>query len=164
MVERAMESRGNRALFLIDLGVPRNVAAEAGKLYNVYLYNIDDLAEIVEGNKRARTGEIPRVEAIIEEHVLKFQAWQTGVEVTHVLSDLRVKIARGRAEFLRERFSKAEGLTPGEQERMTQLAEEMLERLVISPFERIKDERDLRKRIADLDAVRRLFGLDQEKS
>jgi glutamyl-tRNA reductase len=163
MVERAMEARGNRALFLIDLGVPRNVAPEAGKLYNVYLYNIDDLAEIVEGNKRARTGEIPRVEAIIEEHVLKFQAWQTGVEVTQVLRDLRAKLAHGRDEFLRERFSKSEGLTSGEQERMTQLAEQMLERLVISPFEHVRNERDLRKRVADLDAVRRLFGLDQEK-
>jgi glutamyl-tRNA reductase len=163
MVERAMQSRANRALFLIDLGVPRNVAPEAGKLYNVYLYNVDDLAEIVEGNKRARAGEIPRVEAIIEQHVLKFQAWQTGVEVTSVLRDLRAKLAQGRNAFLRERLSNMEGLTSAEQERMAQLAEELLERLVISPFEHVRSERDLRKRIADLDAVRRMFGLDQEK-
>ncbi len=163
MVERAMEARGNRALFLIDLGVPRNVAAEVGKLYNVYLYNVDNLTEIVEGNKRTRAGEIPRVEAIIEEHVLKFQAWQTGVEVTAVLRDLRAKLAQGRETFLRERFGGTEGLTQGEKERMAELAKEMLERLVIAPFEHVRNERDLRKRIADLDAVRRMFGLDQEK-
>ncbi len=162
MAERAMQARDNRAVFLIDLGVPRNIASEVGKLYNVYLYNIDDLAEIVEGNKRARAGEIPRVEAIIEEHLLKFQSWQTGVEVTTVLRDLRAKLAFSRKEFLRERLAKQGELTPGEMEQMAQLAEELLERLVISPFEHIKDERDLRKRIADLEAVRRLFGLDQE--
>src|SRR4029077_15771878 len=43
--ERAMAARGNRALLLIDLGVPRNIAADAGDLYNTYLYNIDDLTE-----------------------------------------------------------------------------------------------------------------------
>jgi glutamyl-tRNA reductase len=162
-VERAMQKRENRALFLIDLGVPRNVAPEAGKLYNVYLYNVDDLAEIVEGNKRARAGEIPRVEAIIEEHVLKFQAWQTGVEVASVLRDLRAKLAQERDAFLRERSGKTEGLTSAEQERMTRLAEELLERLVISPVEHVRDERELRRKIADLDAVRRVFRLDQEK-
>jgi glutamyl-tRNA reductase len=163
-LERAMHARENRALFLIDLGVPRNVTPEAGKLYNVYLYNVDDLAEIVEGNKRARAGEIPHVETIIEEHVLKFQAWQTGVEVTSVLRDLRAKLGQEREEFLRERAAKFSELTVGEQERMAQVAEELIERLVISPVEHVRDERDLRQRIADLDAVRRIFKLDQEKS
>ncbi len=163
MVERAMQARANRALFLIDLGVPRNVSPEAGKLYNVYLYTVDDLAEIVEGNKRARAGEIPHVEAIIEEHVLKFQAWQTGVEVTSVLRDLQAKLGQEKDVFLRDRLGNTDELTPAEQERMARVAEELIERLVISSVERVRDERDLRKRIADLDALRRVFGLDQEK-
>src|SRR5690242_14828337 len=47
MVEQVMEARSNRALFMMDLGLPRNIDAGVGKLYNVYVYNIDDLAEIV---------------------------------------------------------------------------------------------------------------------
>src|SRR3981189_357555 len=61
-IERAMGRRGNRALLMIDLGVPRNVAAGGGGLYKTYVYNIDDLTEIVEQNKKARQAEIPRVE------------------------------------------------------------------------------------------------------
>jgi glutamyl-tRNA reductase len=60
---------------LIDLGVPRNVAPTAGDLYNVHLYNIDDLTEIVQQNKKAREEEIPRAEAIIEEHLENFMRW-----------------------------------------------------------------------------------------
>ena len=58
---RAWRARSGGPMFVIDLGVPRNVAADAAGLYNVYLYNIDDLGEIVEQNKKAREAEIPRV-------------------------------------------------------------------------------------------------------
>jgi glutamyl-tRNA reductase len=75
LLERAMEVRGSRALILIDLGVPRNVAATAADLHNVHLYDIDDLTEIVEQNKKAREEEIPRAEAIIDMHLESFVRW-----------------------------------------------------------------------------------------
>lgn len=163
MIERAMAARENRALFLIDLGVPRNITPEAGKLYNVYLYNVDDLAEIVEQNKRARAGEIPRVETIIEEHVTKFQAWQAGVEITAVLRDLRAKLGEQREAFLRERLANTGNISAADRERIGRLAEELLERMVVEPVGRLRNAAELRQRLADLEAVRRLFDLDQEK-
>ena len=163
VIERAMAARENRALFLIDLGVPRNIAPEAGKLYNVYLYNVDDLAEIVEQNKRARAGEIPRVETIIEEHIVKFQAWQAGVEITAVLRDLRAKLGREREEFFRAKLANTENISAADRERINRLAEELLEHLVVEPVARMRNAAELRQRLSDLEAVRRLFGLDQEK-
>jgi glutamyl-tRNA reductase len=77
LVERAMEARGNRTLMLIDLGVPRNVAATAAGILNIHLYDIDHLTEIVQQNKRAREKEIPRAEAIIEEHLENFMRWHS---------------------------------------------------------------------------------------
>src|SRR5271167_3467668 len=59
MLERAIAARAGRPMFVVDLGVPRNVAAGATGLYNLYLYNIDDLGEIVEQNKKAREAEVP---------------------------------------------------------------------------------------------------------
>src|SRR5205814_5654113 len=59
VVERAMAARGNRALFLMDLGVPRNIAPDVAELYNVYVYNTDDLSEVVQRNRSARESEIP---------------------------------------------------------------------------------------------------------
>ena len=51
------------------------MAPSAGNLANVYVYNVDDLTLIVEQNKKTREKEIPRAEAIIEEHVGKFIDW-----------------------------------------------------------------------------------------
>src|SRR5580692_1990510 len=47
ILQSAMSARGNRALFVMDLGMPRNVEGSASNLYNIYVYNIDDLTEIV---------------------------------------------------------------------------------------------------------------------
>src|ERR1700691_318300 len=105
IINRAMAARGNRALLMIDLGVPRNVAADVGEIYNTYLYNIDDLTEIVEQNKKARVAEIPRAEAIIEEQIEKFLHWQAGVATGTVLGELRVKLAAERESFLHERLA-----------------------------------------------------------
>ena len=79
LLERAIAARSGRPVFVVDLAVPRNVAPEAAGLYNLYLYNIDDLGEIVEQNKKAREAEIPRAEAIISEHIAKFEAWRAAL-------------------------------------------------------------------------------------
>src|ERR1700726_1855197 len=80
ILESAMNARGNRALFLMDLGMPRNIEAAAAELYNLYVYNLDDLQGIVQQNRQAREGEVPRPEAIVEDHVGKFLSWQASVE------------------------------------------------------------------------------------
>jgi glutamyl-tRNA reductase len=78
LLEKVMEARASRALFVIDLGVPRNVEPGVADLYNVFLYNVDDLEHIVEQNKAARQEEIPHAEAIVEEQLQKFLAWHAG--------------------------------------------------------------------------------------
>lgn len=164
MLERAMGARSNRAMFLIDLGVPRNVEPEAGELYNVYLYNLDDLGGIVAQNKKAREQEIPRAEAIVEEHVAKFEAWQASSEAAAVLKALRAKIQREGEAFVRERLEQMPHLSAEERQRVARLTEEMLERVVLNPVERLGGAHNLRHRLRDLQALRELFGLDKEKS
>lgn len=164
MVERAMAARGGRALFLIDLGVPRNIDAEVAGLYNVYLYNIEDLKEIVEQNKKARENEVPRAEAIIDEHVEKFEAWQARVEAAVVLEELRAKLDAERDAFLRERLAQMTHLSSADREQVQQIARELLERTVLDPATRLRNARELRRKVAGFEALRDLFGLDREKS
>jgi glutamyl-tRNA reductase len=102
MLKENMAKRKNRTLMLIDLGVPRNIAAGAGDLENVFLHNIDSLNEIVLQNRRAREKEIPRAEAIIEEHIENFTRWQAGVSACSILRDLRAGPEIDRETFLRK--------------------------------------------------------------
>ena len=163
-VERAMAARSNRSLLFIDLGVPRNVAPAASELYNVYLYGVDDLKEIVEQNKRAREAEIPKVEALVEEHVAKFESWQAGVEAGVVLRELRSRLESEREAFLRERLGDISQLSRYDKERISGLMDELLHRVLLQPAEQLKAIPDLRRKLQNLEALRDLFRLDQDKS
>src|ERR1700687_4320215 len=162
-IERAMARRGNRALLMIDLGVPRNIAAGVADLYNTYLYNVDDLTEIVEQNKKARAAEIPRAEAIIEEQIEKFMHWQAGVEAAGGPRDLRTKLTAEREAFLRERLSSMSSLSERDRAQVANLLEEFVNRVVINPVERLRGIPELRRKLQNLESLRDFFHLDREK-
>src|SRR5215470_4488407 len=162
-VEQAMERRANRALFLMDLGMPRNIESAVAKLYNVYVYNIDDLSEIVEQNRHARENEIPRAESIVEEHVGKFLSWQASVELVGLVNELRTRMRDERAQFIRSRVEAVRHLTEADRAQLEELMDEMLESLVLEPAQRLRGEKDLRRKIHNVEALRDLFLSNREK-
>jgi glutamyl-tRNA reductase len=133
-------------------------------LYNVYLYDMDHLSEIVEQNKRARQDEVPRAEAIVEKQVEKFQKWQSGVEASAVVSALRARLASEREAFLRERLAAWPHLSAEDRSRMAALMDELLNRVLLEPAESLKGERDLRRKLQNLEALRDLFHLERDQS
>jgi len=163
MIERAMAARASRAMFIIDLGVPRNVDASVADLYNVYLYNVDDLTEIVDQNKKAREAEIPRAESIVAEHVQKFAAWRASVHAVSLLNELRERLHQQREEFLRERLEAMSHLSPEDRQGVARLTEELLDRLLKEPGERLRSTRELRRKLQTIEALRDLFNLGREK-
>ncbi len=162
-VERAMAARENRALFLMDLGMPRNIDESVSKLYNLYVYTMDDLSEIVEQNRSARQNEIPRAESIVEEHLGKYLSWQVSVELVGVVNALRTKMREERASFIRARVDSIAHLTEADRAFVEKLMDEMLERLVLGPAQRLRGEKELRRKIQDVEALRDLFLSDREK-
>jgi glutamyl-tRNA reductase len=163
VVERAMAARGNRALFLMDLGVPRNIDPSVSRLYNVYVYTIDDLSDIVQQNRNARESEIPRAESIVEEHVGKFLSWQASVELVGLMDALRSKLREERAAFVRSRVESMQHLTEADRNNVEKLMDEMLEKLLLEPAQRLRGEKELRRKIQNVEALRDLFLSNREK-
>ena len=163
-LEAALAARGGKPVFVVDLGVPRNVAPEAAGLYNLYLYNIDDLGEIVEQNKKAREAEIPRAEAIVNEHIAKFESWRATLEAGSIVDDLRDHLHQHREMLLREKLAEMPDVSPEERARIAHITEELIERVLDQPAKRLRHGGAIRGRLGAIEALRHLFGLDEEKA
>jgi glutamyl-tRNA reductase len=163
ILESAMRARHNRALFLMDLGLPRNIDASASDLYNVYVYNMDDLTDIVQQNRQARESEVPRAETIVEEHVGKFLSWQASVELIGLVDALRARVREDRAAFLRSRLDQLSHLSEQDHDRIEALMDELLDKILVEPAERLRGEREIRRKIQNVEALRDLFLSNREK-
>jgi len=69
MVERALKTRRRQPMFMVDLAVPRDIEPEAGELEDVFLYTVDDLKDIVQGNMDSRRSAVQQAEVIIDAQV-----------------------------------------------------------------------------------------------
>lgn len=163
LLERAIAARSGKPVFVVDLGVPRNVDADAAGLYNLYLYNIDDLGEIVEQNKKAREAEIPRAEDIIDEHIAKFEAWRSTLEAGSIVDDLRDSFHKHRELLIREKLAEMNDVSLEERARIAHITEELIERLLEDPSQKLRRGGAMRGRLGAVEALRHLFGLDEER-
>lgn len=71
----AMAVRRQRPVCLIDLGVPRNIDPSAGKLENVYLFDVDDLGGLAAHHHRERQQAVAQARGIIDQKVEHFVSW-----------------------------------------------------------------------------------------
>jgi glutamyl-tRNA reductase len=154
-VQDVMRPRRQRALFIIDIALPRDVEASAGDLEQVFLYNIDDLQSIVKENLTRRSGELERAEAIVEEEVARFTAWLQSREIIPTVVALR-----DRFETIRQ--PKLAGLTPEARARVDEITQLLVQKLLLTPTEQLKSVRDDSLISAYSDALNRLFALEAE--
>ncbi len=113
MMERARRARRHRPVFMVDLAVPRDIEPEVGTMDDVFLYCIDDLAELVRDGLDERQGAVVQAEAIIETQVDSFLHWMRGRERVPLIKQLRDSGEQARrAELDRALKSLARGDDP----------------------------------------------------
>jgi glutamyl-tRNA reductase len=89
LAERALKARRRLPMFMVDLAVPRDIEPEVGELDDVFLYTIDDLQGIVQGNLDARRSAVEQAEAIIDTQVGQFMHWMQARESVPLIRALR---------------------------------------------------------------------------
>ena len=162
MVEAAIRRRKNRLLFFIDIAVPRDVDPAVGEIDNIYLYNIDDLQEIVDSNLKSRKKEAAKAEAIIDEEVTKYLEWYSALEVVPTIISLREKmegIIRGE---IAKSSAWMENLTENEKKNIEIMANSIINKVLHYPIVGLKEESKDNSALPYIAAIRRLFGLDDK--
>jgi glutamyl-tRNA reductase len=158
-----MKARKQKPLFLIDIAVPRDVDPRVNDLPNVYLYDVDDLQGVVDANKKERAKEAERAEAIVREEVGSFLNWLKTLEVSPTIRSLREKFDGIRQAEL-EKTVKAfgEGLTPKQKKSLEAMTQAIVNKILHEPTVYLKKVAEDPELELSVDAVRRLFGLEDE--
>jgi glutamyl-tRNA reductase len=160
MIAASLRRRKNRLLFLIDIAVPRDIDPAVGHIDNVYLYNIDNLQDIVDGNLQIRKKEAEKAEAIIDEEVSHYREWYNTLEVVPTIVSLREKmegIIRGE---LAKSGAWMENLTEEERKNIEGFANSIINKILHDPITGLKEESRENGALPYVAAIRRLFGLD----
>ena len=159
LVERALRGR-HHPLFVIDLGVPRNIDPEVSTLKPVYLYHIDDLVRAAESNTKQRRRETARAETLIEEAVERFGQRLTAQRAVPTIRLLRERAERMRAGEVEKALRKLD-LDGEGREVVEALSRSIVNKLLHAPIAGLRTAAEGTASAAVLDATRRLFALEE---
>lgn len=109
-VERALKQRKHRPMFMVDLAVPRDIEPEVKALEDVYLYTVDDLAQVVQQGQANRQAAVAQAEVIIDAGVQNFMHWLSQRGTVPLIQQLNAQTDEWRAaELARARKLLAKG-------------------------------------------------------
>jgi len=109
-VERALKARKHRPMFMVDLAVPRDIEPEVKALEDIYLYTVDDLAQVVQQGHANRQAAVAQAEVIIDAGVQSFMHWLGQRGTVPLIQQLNAQTDEWRAaEMARARKLLAKG-------------------------------------------------------
>lgn len=158
-VKRAMEKRRHRPLFLIDIGVPRNIEPEIHSLDDVYLYNIDDLEEVAQSNLRLRRKEVRQAEELVTGAVEEFLAWVEKLEAQPTIQGLHQHFDA----LIEEELEKLGPLPDEEKKRLESFARRLRSKFLYAPLETLKESSRFGSLRRTLESIHTLFRLEKNQ-
>ncbi|HZE59983.1 MAG TPA: glutamyl-tRNA reductase [Burkholderiales bacterium] len=157
LVERALRARRRRPIFMVDLAVPRDIEPEAAELDDVFLYSVDDLAQVVSANIDARRSAVAQAEVIIDTQVGQFMHWMQVRESVPLIRALRGRADEARREELdRALRMLARGEDPAKV--LDALSQGLVNKLMHAPTQALNEAAGAEQR-ALAEIVARLFKL-----
>ena len=157
-IQRTLKHHGSKTLFIIDIGVPRNIDPEVKNIENVFLYDLDTLNLMVEENLQKRRAEIPKVEAVITEILAELTHWYSSLEVNPTITSLTQFMENIRQEELAKNINRFD---PKDRELVELVTKRMINKIIHAPIVNLRNgqETSLPERLQKMNAIQKLFGL-----
>jgi len=164
--ERFLARRKNRPMFFIDIAVPRDVDPEMNKLDGIFVYDIDDLQQVVASHISDRRAEADRAEAIVQLEVDRFQARLQTLDVVPTIVSLQEHLETVRQAEIDRVRGRLGMLTPEQEMAIEALSRGIINKIMHTPITTLKSAaRESSESTTIVDLVRKLFNLrDTRKS
>ncbi len=159
-LEEVIKRRRMRPMFLIDIAVPRDIDPAVNEMDAVYLYDMDDLQQVVAANLEGRMQEADKAEAIIAEEIIQFYKWVGTLEVTPTIVALRNRFEELRKAELERTLTGWKDAPPDAEKRLDALTGAFMNKLLHQPTMVLKKAGQGNRNDLYLDALRALFDLE----
>jgi glutamyl-tRNA reductase len=160
--EGLRKRRRYRPTFLIDIAVPRDIEASVGEIENVYLYNLDDLQQVVSQTQAQRTDAIGSARAIVAKHIESFITWHRQRELGPAIHRLYNRYHAIAQEELGRTLNKLPNVSEPEKAHLEDLARRIVNKLLHDPVQTLRHaDGDHGSTVPYLHALEKLFQLGE---
>lgn len=160
MVQNVIKARKNKPMFFIDIAVPRDIDPAVNDVDNVYLYDIDDLQNVIQSNLKEREHEAVRAEEIIQKEVDNFLKWMNSLDVVPTIVLLREKMEKIRERELEKAFGRIKNLSFSEKETLDSATRAIINKILHDPMTFLKRESIDNNAAEHIKLVKHLFKLE----
>ncbi|MGB3400609.1 MAG: glutamyl-tRNA reductase [Candidatus Deferrimicrobiaceae bacterium] len=160
-IEEVIRIRKNRPMFFIDMAVPRDIDPDANQIDNVYVYDIDDLNNVIETNLEERQREALKAEEIVMEEVRSFRRWLDAQQATPTIINLRRKYEEVKNTEVAKAMSMLGTEDPKMRKVVESLASSLLNKVLHAPISSLKKDADGRNQMDLVSVVREIFDLPE---
>jgi len=153
------------SLMLIDIGVPRNIAADVGELAGVDAFDVDDLQEVVARNQEARREIAAEAESLLEDEGRQFLDWWDGLEAVPVVNRLRTQLEDIREQELHKALSRmGPDLSARERKVVEALSKGIINKILHTPVTNLRAPQPRQQRHNAMQVLQDLFELNDPQS
>jgi len=160
-MQQAMEKRGQQPMFLVDIAVPRDIDPRVGELNGIYLYDIDDLQQVVQGHRENREKEAEAARILLEEDAEDFLSWLKSLESVPLIRRVQEKMDTLRRDEL-EKARYLNGLDTDQREAVERFSRALMKRFMHPTLKALKTLPEDIEGDLFMGAARTLFDLDHE--
>ncbi len=137
LIETVLVQRKHQPMLLIDLAIPRDIEPESDQLEDIFLYTVDDLQQVIEGNIESRKQEKVLAEKIIEKENIEFRAWLDSIPNETIIKEYNKQANQVKDDAINSAMKKLEsGVDPDAI--IKELADRLTSKLLHAPFQNIK--------------------------
>jgi glutamyl-tRNA reductase len=157
-IQSLVRKNRNGPLFVIDLGVPRNIDPQIKELENIFLYDLDTLNTMIDENLQHRKAEIPKVDAIIVDVLTELTQWYSSLEVNPTITALTQFMESIRQEEVAKNINR---FNPKDRELVELITKRIINKIIHAPIVNLRNgqETSLTERLQKMSAIQKLFGL-----
>jgi len=151
------------SLMLMDIGVPRNIAADTAALAGVQAFDVDDLQEVVNRNQEARREMAAEAEGLLEEESRLFLEWWDGLEAVPVVNRLRRQLEDIREQELQKALSRmGPDLSARERKVVEALSKGIINKILHTPVTNLRAPQPRQQRHSAMRVLEELFELQDQ--